>query len=105
MPHEKKDEPMTNKSPASESKMIRDLLAMREEDIDTADIPEASAENRRLAKFARDFRPLKHSVTIRLDADILAWFKEHAKGGKYQTEMNLALRRHMQAASKDEAAE
>ena len=42
------------------------------------------------------YRPLKQPVTIRLDADVLAWFKDHVdKGGGYQTEINRVLRRYV----------
>jgi len=36
------------------------------------------------------FRPVKTSVTLRLDADIVAWFKANAP--HYQTALNAALR-------------
>jgi len=40
------------------------------------------------------YRPLKKPVTLRLDADVLAWFK---KGGRrYQTRINAALRAVME---------
>lgn len=37
----------------------------------------------------------KTRITIRIDDDVLAWFKDHvhaAGGGSYQTEINAALR-------------
>jgi uncharacterized protein (DUF4415 family) len=36
------------------------------------------------------FRPIKKPVTLRLDADVLAWFKRQGQG--YQTRINRALR-------------
>jgi len=36
------------------------------------------------------YKPLKKSVTLRLDADVLAWFKKQGRG--YQTRINRALR-------------
>jgi uncharacterized protein (DUF4415 family) len=46
------------------------------------------------------YRPLKKPVTLRLDADVLAWFKKD--GRRYQTRINRALRlvmeREMKAA-------
>jgi uncharacterized protein (DUF4415 family) len=42
-------------------------------------------------------------VTIRLDADVLAWFKQHAADGRYQTEINRVLRRHVIATEKRRA--
>ena len=35
------------------------------------------------------FRPVKKQLTVRIDADILAWLK--AKGGQYQTHLNAVL--------------
>ncbi len=45
--------------------------------------------------------PQKTRITIRLDSDIVSWFKEQvhlAGGGNYQTLINEALRRHIQDA-------
>jgi len=36
------------------------------------------------------YRPVKKPVTLRLDADVLAWFKKQGPG--YQTRINRALR-------------
>ena len=46
-----------------------------------------------LAELARFYRPLKQPVTLRLDADVLAWFKKQGRG--YQTRINRALRKLM----------
>ena len=40
------------------------------------------------------YRPLKKPVRLRLDADVLAWFKKD--GGRYQTRINRALRKVME---------
>ncbi len=43
--------------------------------------------------------PGKTRITIRLDDDVLAWFREQvhlAGGGNYQTLINDVLRQHMQ---------
>jgi uncharacterized protein (DUF4415 family) len=40
------------------------------------------------------YRPRKSPVTLRLDADVLAWFKKD--GRRYQTRINQALRKVMQ---------
>jgi hypothetical protein len=45
-------------------------------------------------------------ITIRIDNDVLAWFKDqahHASGGNYQTMINLALRQFI--ASERESLE
>jgi uncharacterized protein (DUF4415 family) len=39
------------------------------------------------------YKPLKRPVTLRLDADILAWFQKGGRG--YQTRINQALRKSM----------
>ena len=48
------------------------------------------------AKRGLFYRPVKQQLTLRLDADVLDWFKSHApKGEGYQTDINRALREHM----------
>ena len=39
------------------------------------------------------YKPLKKAVTLRLDADIVAWFKKQGSG--YQTRINMLLRAYM----------
>jgi uncharacterized protein (DUF4415 family) len=39
------------------------------------------------------YRPIKKPVTLRLDADVLAWFQRQGPG--YQTRINRALRKLM----------
>lgn len=39
------------------------------------------------------YKPIKKPITLRLDADVLAWFKTLGPG--YQTRINSALRRLM----------
>jgi uncharacterized protein (DUF4415 family) len=45
------------------------------------------------------YRPIKKAVTLRLDADVLAWFKKPGRG--YQTRINRALRDVMMEERKD----
>lgn len=71
------------------------LAALPENYIDTDDIPEAASENWLHAKRPGLYRPIKKPVTLRLDADVVAWFKDNAQGGGYQTEINRVLRRHV----------
>ena len=49
-------------------------------------------------KISDFYRPLKKPVTIRIDADVLAWFQKD--GSRYQTRINLALRGVMQREMK-----
>lgn len=67
------------------------LAKMRDEDIDYSDAPRIDWSNAVRGKF---YRPVKQSVTVRLDADILAWLK--SKGEGYQTRLNALLRRAME---------
>lgn len=46
-----------------------------------------------LPEFSALYKPLKMPVTLRLDADIVAWFKKQGQG--YQTRINQALRKLM----------
>src|ERR1700739_1165594 len=48
----------------------------------------------KFALSAEFYRPLKKPVTLRLDADVLAWFKKD--GRRYQTRINKALRKMME---------
>jgi uncharacterized protein (DUF4415 family) len=61
---------------------------MKEKDIDLTDIPARRDWNR--AAVGKFYRPIKKSLTIRIDADILAWLKGQGKG--YQTRINGLLR-------------
>ena len=74
---------------------IRTLEAMPDDQIDTTDAPEIlDWSDARRGVF---YRPVKQQITLRLDADIIAWFKARAPGGRgYQTEINRALRDHVQ---------
>ena len=68
------------------------LTTMGDKDIDTSDIPELDEEFFRKA----DIRvPPKQPVTLRLDADVLIWFKSQGQG--YQTRINKLLRSYMEA--------
>jgi uncharacterized protein (DUF4415 family) len=55
-------------------------------------------ENLQSMKIADLYRPLKRPVTLRLDADVLAWFKKD--GRRYQTRINMALRKVMEREMK-----
>jgi len=82
----------------AELDQLEKLAALPDDQIDTGDIPEAPAENWRLARRGEFYRPIKQPVTIRLDADVLAWFKDHTEGRGYQTEINRVLRHHVAEA-------
>lgn len=71
---------------------LRRLAQRPERTIDLSDIPEIR-ELPPDAVIGRFYRPKKQSITIRLDADVLAWLK--ASGEGYQTRINTYLRKLM----------
>ncbi len=44
------------------------------------------------------YRPIKQPITVRLDADVIDWFKKGGRG--YQTRINRALREWMELQKK-----
>jgi uncharacterized protein (DUF4415 family) len=83
-----------------ESKEVRDRgLTITDEDIDCSDIPEITDLSGLRPKPLVDrsmYRPVKVTLTCRLDADIVAWLKQEGKG--YQTRLNAMLRQLMTGA-------
>jgi uncharacterized protein (DUF4415 family) len=74
----------------------RRLANLSDEDIDYSDIPELDEEFFKHAK--RVTLPRKKSVNLRLDSDILTFFKKQGKG--YQTRINRVLRLYVEAQGK-----
>ena len=74
---------------------LQALEELPDDRIDTSDIPEVlDWSNARRGVF---YRPVKQQITLRFDADLMAWFKARAEGGRgYQTDINRALRRHVE---------
>ena len=87
---------MTKKAKLT-NKRLADLQTLEElpdDQIDTTDIPEILDWTG--AKRGVLYRPVKQQITLRLDADVISWFKAHAQGGRgYQTDINRALREHV----------
>ena len=69
------------------------VRAMRDEDIDYTDSPELDDEWFANAVLAVPVR--KDTITIRLDRDVLDWFKSRGPG--YQTRINAILTSYMRA--------
>jgi uncharacterized protein (DUF4415 family) len=83
-----------------QAKEIRNLAKMKQTDIDLSDLPEVRDWND--AVVGKFYRPIKKPLTLRVDADVLAWFKSQGKG--YQTLINKILRSAMmQKASRHKA--
>jgi uncharacterized protein (DUF4415 family) len=81
---------------ADRAREIRALKRMKDSDIDTTDIPPISDWSR--AVVGKFYRPIKKPLTIRLDADVLAWLKGQGKG--YQTRINALLRTAMESGNR-----
>jgi uncharacterized protein (DUF4415 family) len=79
-------------SPEVEDRRLRER---RDDQIDTSDIPELppAAWTMPDAVRGRFYRPVKQAVSMRLDADVIAWLKKPGKG--YQTRANRILRQRM----------
>ena len=76
------------------------LRNMSDDEIDTSDIPETLDWSG--AVRGMFYRPVKQQITLRVDADVVAWFKEHAgeNGRGYQTEINKVLREYVVRAER-----
>lgn len=75
-------------TPAAE---LAALARKPEADIDLSDAREMLDWS--VARRGVFYRPIKQQLTLRLDSDVVAWFKRRAPRGKgYQTDINRALR-------------
>jgi uncharacterized protein (DUF4415 family) len=84
---------------------LKALANRPDSEIDYSDIPPLTDDFFKNAKQGMMYRLHKQQTTLRLDADILDWFKRHAKNGKgYQTDINKALRAYVMAQEKKKAA-
>ena len=72
---------------------LQRLAARPDSQIDFSDAPEGSPRASDV-EVGRFYRPIKQLVSLRVDADVLSWFR--GQGKKYQTYMNEVLRREMQ---------
>ena len=71
--------------------------AMKDEEIDLSDSPEIAPEMFARAVVRRGLKPVqrKEQLTLRIDGDVLEWFKKQGPG--YQTRINALLRAYMEA--------
>jgi len=74
------------------AKELAALARMPDDKIDLTDAPEV--REWRGAVVGKFYRPIKKPVTIRVDADVLAWLKRQGSG--YQTRINKLLREAME---------
>ena len=65
------------------------MTTVPDDQLDLSDIPEITDWSNAV-RHGQFYRPVKQQTSIRLDADVLAWFKAQGKG--YQTRMNEMLK-------------
>src|SRR5216684_8317516 len=73
--------------------------AMRDEDIDFSDAPELGPD---FFKNAIIWPGPKKQITLRIDPDVLTFFRKHGRG--YQSTMNAVLRKYMEARKEQTSA-
>jgi uncharacterized protein (DUF4415 family) len=83
------DSPMP---PARKRKLAR-LAEQPDAEIDFSDIPPLKESFWKNAVRNPFYRPVKQQLTVRLDADVVAWLRRQGKG--YQTRLNRVLREAM----------
>jgi uncharacterized protein (DUF4415 family) len=80
---------------------LKALAAKADDEIDYSDIPQTPEGFWVNARRNPYYRPIKQQLTLRLDADLIGWFKKHAQGGRgYQRDINQALREFIEAREK-----
>jgi len=86
-----KREATSNKSQTDSDRLDR----MQDGDVDLSDVPEITPEMFARAIVRRGIQPRrKKQLTLRLDSDVLDWFRRQGRG--YQTRINALLRAYME---------
>ena len=84
-------ENVLQRSTAQRNKQLKTLKYRTVTEADIRDIPEVRDWDD--AVRGRFYRPVKKAISLRLDADVLAWFKTRSE--KYQSKINEVLREYM----------
>ena len=82
---------------SSKAQRMKKLEGIKDEEIDYSDIPEL--DDTFWDNAVIEYPEKKKPVTLRLDADVLAWFQ--SKGRGYQTRINAVLRSYVEAHKKN----
>jgi len=80
------DSPLT---PARKRRLAQ-MAKRPDSEIDYSDLPPLKESFWKNAVRNPFYRPVKQQLTVRLDADVVAWLRQHGKG--YQTRLNRLLR-------------
>jgi uncharacterized protein (DUF4415 family) len=83
------DTPVT----VARKRKLTQLGARADAEIDFSEIPPLNDSFWKNAVRNPFYRPVKQQLTVRLDADVVAWLRQHGKG--YQTRLNKVLRQAM----------
>ena len=75
---------------AGRKRRLKNLSRRPDNEINTSDIPELTEKFWQNAVRNPFYRPLKQQLTLRLDADVIAWLRRQGRG--YQTRANALLR-------------
>src|SRR5260370_31966194 len=78
----------------TERRQLKRLARLPDSKIDLSDAPEADPLPSKV-EIGRFYRPVKQLISLRVDADVLAWFR--GQGPRYQTYINEVLRREADA--------
>ena len=87
-------------TPARRRRLSR-LAAKPDSEINLSEIPELTETFWKNAVPNPYYRPVKQQLTVRLDADVVAWLRKRGKG--YQTRLNRVLREVMLDESRKSA--
>jgi len=75
---------------AGRKRRLKKLPRRPDNEIDTSDMPELTERFWQNAVRNPFYRPMKQQLTLRLDADVIAWLRRQGRG--YQTRANALLR-------------
>lgn len=75
-------------------KELKELGRKPDEDIDVCDPDAPEITDWTRAERGKFYRPVKQPISLRVDADVLTWFR--SLSDKYQSRMNQALREYME---------
>ena len=90
---------ISKRLPREQMAELKRLSVLPDDDIDTSDAPELRDWSG--AKRGLFYRPVKQQLTLRLDADVITWFKNHATSAEgYQTRINRALREYIEGQAR-----
>jgi uncharacterized protein (DUF4415 family) len=78
---------------SASKRKLAELAERPDSEIDFSDIPPLPESFWRNAIRNPFYRPVKQQLTVRLDADVVAWLRRQGRG--YQTRLNQVLRKAM----------